>query len=561
MLRDKCDFRGPDAEVPIVYAPTQIWTYCLDSHNAMRTGPCGNPTNDTVLQVSMTADRQIFSTMELVTAEIPLSEYLEVEFRVQTDLVLPLCEDERVLQRLDGETLVLPPTWNRVDYDGDGVFRTEVAHQLGCAPGNAWLWGGCEPFPLVHGGSLCHDVHILGHRTFCLQGEHSHKHALYIWSTPLTVEQVTHWVGVPFDKQCVRLPGFMGTPLQQRLTSCDCLAECCEVPCVRLRASTADFVDQLQIVSNACVLPHCSTITISDYCGRELSALKLPAGYFNPDALCKELSHGDIEVSISGGRLWIRHREHEMFRVKFEGRSADGTYFGFAFSELEGRSSYEADKAECWCLPRLHWTAVECNKLAVTRVPMEGRGTIHGDTIKFEDTHGFRVDDAVIIKVGEESALTRVIAKRLHSIEVDRPHGWDRHQTLACSVKSFPAPLYLLSGVRDQIFGHMVPAHNGGWVSTQPLDLGGPSYVLMQILDPMGSAQCEQTSARGNVSGIIGKLVFVSLFKTLYEHVPRIFRFFPARRVTEIHVRILNPDGSLYQLRGAHWSATLLFRT
>lgn len=559
-VHDKCDFRGPDANIPLVFAPTQIWIYCLDSHNAMRAGPCDNPTNDTVLQVQMTADRQIFTSMELVTAEIPLSEYLDIDFRLQKDLILPLCEEDRTLERIDGARFVLPPTWNRVDYD-DGVFRTEVAHQLDSAPGTMWLWGDCEPVALVHDGELCHDVHVLGGHTFRLERAHGHKHALYIWSTPLTFGQISYWMDVPFDKKCLRFPGFIGTPLYNRLTSCDCAQMCCEVPCVRLRATTANFVEQLQIRSNACLLPQKSSVTITDYCGKELSALTLPAGYFNPDVLCKELSKGCIEVSIDCGRLRIHHCRHEMFRVKFEGLSADGTYFGFAFSELEGRSSYEADKSECWCLPHLEWSAVECNKIAVRRVPVTAKGTIHGDRIKFEDAHCFRVDDAVIVRIEGESALTRVVGKKLHSIEVDRPHGWEKHQTLACSVESFPAPLFFLSGDCDQIFGHLVPAGNGGWVSAEQTYLGGPSYILVQIVDPMGSAQCEQVSMRGNVSGIIGKLVFVSLFKTLYEHVPRIFRFFPARRVTEIHVRLLNPDGSLYNLNGMHWSATLLFRT
>jgi len=497
--------------------------------------------------------------MELVTAEIPLSEFLDIEFHLQKDLVLPLCEDDRVLRRLDGETFVLPPTWNRLDYD-DGVFRTEVSHQLDSAPGNMWLWGGCEPRALVHEGELCHDVHILGSHTFRVHGHHSH-HALYIWSTPLTFGQISYWMDVPFDNKCLRFPGFTGTPLYNRLTSCDCAQMCCEVPCVRLRATTANFVEQLQIRSNACFLPQKSSVTITDYCGKVLSDLTLPAGYFNPDALCKELSKHGIEVSNECGKLRIRHCHHEMFRVKFEGAGADGTYFGFAFSELQGCSSYEADKAECWCLPRLEWSAVECNKIAVRRVPVTGNGTIHGDTIRFKDAHAFRVDDAVIVRIDDESALTRVICKTLHTIEVDRPHGWEKHQTLPCSVESFPAPLYFLSGSSDQVFGKLVPAGNGGWVSAMETSLSGPSYILMQIVDPMGSAQCEQVSMGGNVSGIIGKLVFVSLFKTLYEHVPRIFRFFPARRVTEIHVRLLNPDGSLYNLHGMHWSATLLFRT
>ena len=561
MLRDRCDFRGPDADIPTVCAPTQVWTYCLDSHNAIRAGPCSNPTNDTVLQVVMTADRQIFNSMELVTAEIPMPDYLECQFRVQWDLILPLCEEDRVLRRIDGCDLVLPCTWNRIDYQGDGVFRTEVAHQLEHTPGDVWLWGGCEPFPLVHHGKLCHDVCVLGDHTFRVHGAHSHSDALYVWSTPLTFQQVADWAGTPFDRTNARLPGYMGTRLFQRLTSCELSEMVCVVPCVLRRSFTPELVKKLQTSSDVCFLDQKAKIKITDYCGRVISCLKLPKGYFNPQALCKELSHDHIEVSINCDKLCFRSCNDELFRVSFKGQSADGTYFGFAFAELEGRSFYEADKAECWCLPRLKWALVDCNKLAVTRLPVTGQGTVHDDCVKFEDTHGFREDDAVTIKVGEQTYLTRVVHTSLHSIEVDRPHGWGHAQDQACSVESFPAPLYLFGAHGDPMFGYMAPTCSGAWLSTQPTDLRGETYVLMQIVDPMGSAQCEQASARGTVTGIIGKCVFMSLFRVLNEHAPRIFKFFPSRRVTEIHVRLLNPDGSLYQLRGMHWSATLLFRT
>jgi hypothetical protein len=561
MLRNQCDFRGPDADIPTVCAPTQIWTYCLDSHNAIRTGPCSNPTNDTVLQVVMTADRQIFNSMELVTAEIPMPDHLECTFRVQRDLILPLCEEDRVLRNVEGFELVLPCTWNRVDYEGDGVFRTEVSHQLKHTPGNMWLWGGCEPFPLVHYGKICHDVCVLGDHTFRVQGAHSHTHALYVYSTPLTFEQVAAWAGVPFDRTSTRLPGYTGTRLYQRLTSCELTELLCVVPCVLRRSPTSNLVEQLQTSSDVCYLAHKAQITITDYCGHVISSLKLPKGYFNPQALCIELSKDHIDASINCGRLCIRSRDKEMFRVSFKGQSADGTYFGFAFSELEGLSHYEADKAECWWLPRLKWTQIDCNKVAVKRLPVAGQGTVHEDCIKFEDAHGFREDDAVMVKVGEETYLTRVVHASLHCIEIDRPHGWGHAQDQACAVESFPPPLYLFGARGDPILGFLEPSDSGAWVSTQPTDLRGETYVLMQIVDPMGSAQCEQASARGTVSGIIGKCVFMSLFRVLNEHAPRIFKFFPSRRVTEIHVRLLNPDGSLYQMRGMHWSATLLFRT
>lgn len=111
------------------------------------------------------------------------------------------------------------------------------------------------------------------------------------------------------------------------------------------------------------------------------------------------------------------------------------------------------------------------------------------------------------------------------------------------------------------MLGCLTPSHNGGWVSRFPVDLRGPTYVMMQIVDPIGSAQCEHVSADGTASGYIGKCVFMSIFRTLHEPVPRVMKFFPARRVTEIHVRLLNPNGTLYELHGMHWSATFLFKT
>ena len=560
MLRSACDLRAFDPSVPEVQTPSQVWTYCLDSHNIIRPGPLGNPTNDIVLNVKMTADRQLFRSMELVTAEIPMPDFLECRLRVQRDLHLPMREEERTLRRLDGQEYVLPPTWNRVDYEGDGVYRTESAHRLDCAAGYMWLWGGCEPCLLAHAnGDLRHAVCVLGSHTFKVEHRHS-DHALYVWSPPLTFRQIAHWLGDDYTEVWARLQGFVMTPLYRRLTTRHDAELVCHIPCVRRSAKASELKDLLQICSNVTKIDHKTSISVTDYCGCELVHVVLEPGYFNPEGLCKELTRGHVRACIERDRLCFRSNNGEPFRVKFKGRGCDGTFFGFVFDELNGQTFYEADKALRWDLQPMDWSVVNCSKLAVSRPPVKGKGQLNDDKISFKDTHGFYVNDAVIIKVGDESRLTRVVHIGLQWIEVDKPHGWCYHDT-KCTVESFPAPLFLFGADVDPMLGHMYQAPSGAWLSAQPVDIRGQTYVMMQIVEPSGSAQCEHLSADGNLTGYIGKCVFMSLFRTLDEHAPRVFKFFSNRKVSELHVRLLNPDGSLYNLQGMHWSATLLFRT
>ena len=552
-IREKCEAKAFDSPQVEVSAPTQVWTFCLDSHNIIREGPCDNPTNDTVLRVQMTTDRQIFYS------EIPMLDFVECKLRVQKDLNLPMCENERTLRRLDCSELVLPPTWNRVDYEGDCVYRTESAHRLECSAGYAWLWGGSEPVLLCdQNGSLRHDVRILSEHTFTVRS-HTREDALYVWSTPLTYQQITNWAGVPFDDLNLGLCGFVATPLYRRLIDRHDMEMLCHIPCLRRQASACDVRDVLQASANVTNLTNIVSIVITDYCGCELANVELGIGPFNPDGLCHELSRGHVSANIEYNRLRFCSHNGEPFRVKFTGRSRDGSFLGFASDVLEGRTSYEADKALCWELPPTEWRVFDCTKLSMTRSAVTNLGRIDCDKICFESSHGFRLNDAVIVTVGDEARLTRVIAVHLHSIEIDRPRGW-HHDGASCNVRTFPAPIFLFGAGFDPILGNLMPSRSGGWVSRFPVDVRGPTYVMMQILDPIGSAQCEHVSETGAVSGYIGKCVFMSLFRTLNEHAPRVLRFFPARRVTEIHVRLLNPDGSLYNLYGMHWSATLLFR-
>jgi hypothetical protein len=164
------------------------------------------------------------------------------------------------------------------------------------------------------------------------------------------------------------------------------------------------------------------------------------------------------------------------------------------------------------------------------------------------EPHGVQPNDALLA----DNIIVRAITAAGTTISFE-----DR---LQCNVRSFHKPLVILTH-DARIFGCLAPCGNT-WVSTKPVFTFGPNYVMVQIVDPPGSAQCEQLSVRGTQSGFISKAVLVnSTWRTLDGEVPRTMRFFPGRKVTDLHVRFLNPDGSLYNLQGKPWSATLLFET
>jgi hypothetical protein len=80
-----------------------------------------------------------------------------------------------------------------------------------------------------------------------------------------------------------------------------------------------------------------------------------------------------------------------------------------------------------------------------------------------------------------------------------------------------------------------------------------PSYVLIQMLTPAsGSARFEA----GHATNIVGKVVLLP-HPSLGRFYPMTTTFFSCIKVDHVHLRILNPDHTLYQLHNHNWSATI----
>jgi hypothetical protein len=91
------------------------------------------------------------------------------------------------------------------------------------------------------------------------------------------------------------------------------------------------------------------------------------------------------------------------------------------------------------------------------------------------------------------------------------------------------------------------------------MDLNGRHYTMVEIVSPTGSARVEQLNITNhNNSRFIAKALLINTtVRTIDKTFPMVYHMFPPTRLTRIHIRFLNPDGSLLILHGKRWSMTL----
>lgn len=555
MMRGR-DFRSPDADIPALTPPSQIYTYALDTQNMLQCGPPDNPTNDIVLNIQMTNDRQIYRSIELATAEIPDLDYLDCELRVQPSLILSHCESGRYLKRMDGAETVFPCTWNQVRV-ADDVVTTAARHLLRettCV--QMWLWGASQPCPLIVSGKLCPHVEIICPFSFRVVG-FDIADCTYVWCAPLSYYDIADIANIPFDGHKFNPCGFVFSDLSNKLgLVADCAnATIIKLPCVPRGCDANQLCKRLRRALGACYVATDIVMTIYECTGVAVERV-IRTGYYTPDTLCTAISdvHPSLRVCIDNDRMSIESRS--LVTIKFD---CEEPPFGFAFHHLAGACRYLADKPMNWIQAGIKVAVVDDCKLVISRRLASVVGMNHRGVITTAAPHGLSPNAAVCIVQDGVWRHLRVIQVTENVINVDWRDEWG--SGVQCHVSEVPTDITLL-GYNDQVFGHLRRMCGVTWISRHPIDTRGPTYVMMQIVDPIGSAQCEQLSPTGNLSSFIAKCVLLNTTRrTLDDPVPKIFKFFPARKVTKLHIRLLTPNGQLYQLYGKHWSATLLFKT
>jgi hypothetical protein len=96
----------------------------------------------------------------------------------------------------------------------------------------------------------------------------------------------------------------------------------------------------------------------------------------------------------------------------------------------------------------------------------------------------------------------------------------------------------------------------GTYIASGVIVLSPRHYVLVQILDPIGSARFQHCDLnRSTPINLIAKVNLEFGFNLNFQRYYNArLHFFSPTMITKLHIRLLNADGSLYQLHGRQWS-------
>jgi len=208
--------------------------------------------------------------------------------------------------------------------------------------------------------------------------------------------------------------------------------------------------------------------------------------------------------------------------------------------------------------------------------------TVSGSTVtvtNLTQAHGLQVGQLVSVTVGTDTytlVVSEVVsgttfradlgALDLGGIAPNTPVG--AVATECCTPSLLFAPRkrnYIMGaiwgfGARDHLWA---PDFQGTYTAPGAITLTPRHYVLVAIKSPIGSARFEHCDVNGSTpTNLIAKVNLDFSFNLNFQRFYNArMNFFSPTMVTQLHIQLLNADGSLYQLHNRHWSATFRLYT
>jgi hypothetical protein len=356
------------------------------------------------------------------------------------------------------------------------------------------------------------------------------------------------------------------------------------------------------------VEPH--ILTLSDITGQKYS-VTLPAGFYTPKTLSTQLT-GLLLVAMPAHQIKVEFLDTE-FSDGFIIQSENRTPFSLEFNELDTNiqfkigfqpnrysggnrylSNIRFEYSQCAGMSRFSECIIRATESAPTSLQLTVTGSLPPTTymafttmnsgqlraVSVSHAHGFQFGDIAALTIqgvlhhlriqlivsGTEfladlGALDLGIppdtvgsASHIGHADVSIMLAPRQNNSFIANVLGFP-PIDLMyqPNVRK------IPSFLNTLTAPYTMDLNGRFYIMVQLVDPPGSARVEQLSDDNhNITGFIAKAVLINTtVRTIDKGHPSVYKFFPARRITQLHFRFLNPDHSLYQLNGHRWAMTL----
>ena len=338
-------------------------------------------------------------------------------------------------------------------------------------------------------------------------------------------------------------------------------------------------------------------LALSDETGTSYS-ITLPTGLYQPTTLAATVQQlilaawpgSDIQVTFEDNDFVFHSPSGTAFNLEFQSSFTNvAERLGFLPIRYAGQTEYRSnlpfEYTDCDpnCIITFGMTNSHSGRMLVSASappPLSIAGTtgaVVGNELVVTSTqaHGFRVGDIAVVTVGGTSFRLVVLRTPsgtqlvLDAAALVLPVG-----AMAVGRAPTGCKLSLMFAVRlnnRYIFGILgfrredklwTPDFTGTYTAPNLVSLSNRSYVLLQLVDPPGSARLEHTSITGHTpSNLFGKgVLVVQPLQVQQRFFPERITFFPSQIIEYLHIRILNSDGVIpYFLKGRHWSCTFRF--
>ena len=276
-----------------------------------------------------------------------------------------------------------------------------------------------------------------------------------------------------------------------------------------------------------------------------------------------------VRVDFDCNKRLFVFRSDRPFALDFSVHSPTARLFGFEPQRYEGQAFYRSLRPARFgfLLPQNSYAVEHVSKQNKYMFVVRPSSLIAIRSIARlqieSDVHGLSVGDVVRFAKYGSAVVTSVLS----------PTVFEVHTVPSTEIQEFvvdePASLNLYlskppgsRAVHSRYLGFppaTIETQGAATLSEYIIDVTPVKYVLFDITTPEGSTRVETSSGTENRC-VVGKIIMKPKIKldridTMSLDVTGL------AGVNQVHIRILNPDFSLYHFHGADWSGSLLLST
>lgn len=129
---------------------------------------------------------------------------------------------------------------------------------------------------------------------------------------------------------------------------------------------------------------------------------------------------------------------------------------------------------------------------------------------------------------------------------------------------STPYATYPINTIRAEITGFPPTAILWNGMGSLPFfapnqfNLDPPPYLLIELVTPNESRYIQHTFQNDTITNLLAKIIAYPQLRQ-ERAVPQEVNFQGLKVINQLHIRILNPNHTLYHFHGSDWSATMIF--